>query len=138
MKVLVAAVPTQRRRNDYSYLTTGELVYVQEPCATDMNNPEGGCGCGRGFAGMSSHRAGVAAKVVETELTLAEVREALRSSMEAGGWLDRAWVSEEEADDIVDAHLAVITDLAEYFPMGAVIRRRIWDFFVDELHAEAL
>lgn len=126
MRVLVATDRTNGRLpGDYHYCVDGELVYMQDPCATDMQDPDGGCGCGRGFAGMNSHRATTTAMVVEAEFDRAQVREALRSSLEAGGWFDRRWCSQEMEDAFLDLALRRMTTIAEHFPLGSVVRRRI-------------
>src|SRR5258708_3521129 len=58
MKILVATGWTQGTNpSDYHYCVEGELVWVQEPCDRARADPDGGCGCGRGFAGAASHRA---------------------------------------------------------------------------------
>jgi len=45
MKILVATGLTQgMEANDYHYCIEGELVWIQEPCASGRNDPEGGCG----------------------------------------------------------------------------------------------
>ncbi|WP_439331120.1 DUF7715 family protein [Modestobacter altitudinis] len=35
----------------------GEFVFLEDVCRVDRQDPDGGCGCGRAFAGMNSHRA---------------------------------------------------------------------------------
>jgi|SRR6476661_1935988 len=58
MKLLVATARTQGARiNDYNWCIEGELVRIGEVCARDRAEPDGGCGCGRGFGGLNSHRA---------------------------------------------------------------------------------
>lgn len=109
---------------DYDHCVEGELVYIQEPCATDRRDPDGPCGCGRGFAGMNSHRATTTARVVESSLSGRDLREALRSSLAAGGWLDPAYVSKQDAAAIVTDYLALMCAVAGQFPVGSVIRRR--------------
>src|SRR4029078_10624020 len=87
MKVLVATSETQgQRANDFSYCVEGELVTVGLVCAIDRRNPDGGCGCGRAFAGLSSHLATTTAKVKEVDLSEADYVEALRSSLAQQGW----------------------------------------------------
>jgi hypothetical protein len=74
MKILVATALTQgNASNDYHYCVEGELVWIQEPCDRDRKNPDGPCGCGRGFAGAASHKATTTAAVVESEMTREEV-----------------------------------------------------------------
>ena len=48
MKILVATGLTQGAEpNDYHFCVEGELVWIQEPCTSGRDNPDGGCGCGR-------------------------------------------------------------------------------------------
>ena len=131
MRVLVATHRTNGDApRDYNFRVEGELVYMQGPCASDLRDPDGPCGCGRGFAGMSSHRATSTVLVVDTNLSLDEVRAALRSSLEAGGWLDPAMCTSEAADAIADEHLQDVRRVAEHFPVGSVVRRRQTKYFV--------
>lgn len=58
MKILVATRLTQGASpDDYHYCIEGELVWLQEPCDREKNDPSGPCGCERGFVGARSHRA---------------------------------------------------------------------------------
>ena len=88
MKVLVATSRTQgARTTDYHWCVEGELVWVQHPCDRDLRRDPHSCGCGRGFAGLASHRATTTAMVKEIAwITLDVYVEALRESFEAGGW----------------------------------------------------
>ena len=118
IKVLVATGATQGlRASDYCHTVEGELVRVGEVCRKDRDDPDGGCGCGRGFAGLSSHRATTTARVAELPMVREEYVEAIRSGMQAQGWTPCACCSVDEADD-----------LAEYvagWPVGAVVERRL-------------
>ncbi|MCW2857768.1 MAG: hypothetical protein JWR52_3383 [Marmoricola sp.] len=131
MRVLVA---TDRSNGvepgDYTHCVEGELVYMQEPCASDLKNPDGPCGCGRGFAGMSSHRATTTALVTDSDLGREEIREALRSSLEAGGWLDPTICTADLAEAMVEESLHDVFRVAEHFPAGSVVRRRLSQYFV--------
>lgn len=133
MRILVATHQTNGTvPGGYDHCVEGELVYMQEPCASDLRNPDGPCGCGRGFAGTNSHHATSTAMVVESDLTLAEVEEALRSSLEAGGWLDPAFCTAELAREIVDEVCGDMRHVAQHFPVGSVVRRRISKYYVGE------
>jgi hypothetical protein len=121
MKILVATGLTQGMEvNDYHYCIEGELVWIQEPCDRDRRNPDGPCGCGRGFAGAASHRATTTAIVVESEMTPAEMVLAFETSLGDGGW-PTAW-----ARDVTDENL----ELAGRLPTGTVIERRLDAFCV--------
>jgi hypothetical protein len=118
MKVLVATARTQGSRpNDYHWCIEGELVRIGEVCARDRSDPDGGCGCGRGFGGLNSHRATTTAVVAEIPLTHEEYVEAIRSSLQQQGWDPCACCSEQEADDLA----ALVAD----WPVGAVVERRL-------------
>jgi hypothetical protein len=119
MKVLVATALTQGARvNDYDYCVPGELVWVQDPCDRDRRNPDGGCGCGRGFAGVASHRATTTAQIVEVDFPRHELIVAMQTSLSDGGW------PPDWAADIVDDNLTI----ASAFPVGTVIERRLDKF----------
>lgn len=115
---------------DYDFCVDGELVYMQEPCGRDLRDPEGGgCGCGRGFAGANSHRATTTAVVTQSVLSEPEVREALRSSLKAGGWADPRVFSAEDVDRLLDEILADVGAVTSRFPVGTVVRRHLWRFY---------
>jgi len=66
MKVLVATERTQGDlAGDYDYCVPGELLWLPMVCDADRRDPSGGCGCGRGFGGLTSHRATTTGEVVE-------------------------------------------------------------------------
>ena len=121
MKILVATGLTQGTNpSDYHYCVEGELVWIQEPCDRDRRNPDGGCGCGRGFAGAASHRATTTAMVVESELTRGDLVLAYRTSLEDGGW------PAEWAEDVTDDVLELIAPLRP----GTIVVRKLDDFFL--------
>ena len=115
MKLLVATAQTQgERSNDFNYCVEGELVWIADSCLTDQRDPDGGCGCGRSFAGMSSHRATTTARVAELDIDFPHYAEALRASLKAQGYPTR--------DAIPFA--GELADIAAEFPTGAVLERR--------------
>ncbi|KAA0082832.1 hypothetical protein CIW52_16435 [Mycolicibacterium sp. P9-64] len=116
MKILVATALTQgMASNDYHYCVEGELVWIQEPCARGRDNPDGGCGCGRGFAGAASHRATTTAMVVESQMTPDDMVLAFETSLGDGGW-PTAW-----ARDVAHENM----ELAGRLTTGTVIHRRL-------------
>ncbi|HEY2225817.1 DUF7715 family protein [Actinomycetospora sp.] len=116
MKVLVATGQTQgTRRNDYHWAVESELVRIGEVCRKDRDDPDGGCGCGRGFAGLNSHRATTTARVADVPLTPDDYVEALRSSLHQQGW-DPSHARDEAED---------LADLAVHWPVGTVLERRL-------------
>lgn len=121
MNILVATRHTQGYSpGDYHYCIEGELVWVQEPCARGRDDPDGACGCGRGFAGAASHRATTTAMVLESEMTRDEMVLAFKTSLDDGGW------PTEWAQDVADENL----ELANRLPAGTVIERRLDGFCV--------
>jgi hypothetical protein len=121
MKVLVATSDTQGQRgNDFSYCIEGELVTVGLVCAADEEDPDGGCGCGRAFAGLNSHKATTTAKVKDVELSEEDYVEALRSSLAQQGW---------PTEDV--GELATwLVQLVSTWPTGSVIERRLDDIYI--------
>lgn len=118
MNVLAATARTQGERlGDYHWCIEGELVRIGEVCARDQDDPDGGCGCGRGFGGLNSHRATTTAVVVDSPLTRDEYAEAIRSSLQQQGWDPCDCCARQEADDLI----AMVTG----WPVGAVVERRI-------------
>ncbi|MFD8499887.1 hypothetical protein [Amycolatopsis sp. NPDC059657] len=117
MKLLVATGQTQgMRTNDYNGCVEGELVFIGMACADDERNPDGECGCGRGFSGLSSSRASTTARVAELPgFTKAEYVEALRSGLGAAGY------ESELAPEIAESLL----DLIRFWPVGTVVERRL-------------
>ena len=83
MYVLVATKETQGDRgNDYGWTVEGELVFVP---TIECREPR--CGCSRGFAGVSSHRATTTAMVVDRpELDHDGYRDALFDAMTEQGY----------------------------------------------------
>lgn len=106
--------------DDYDHCIPGELVMLFPACA----NPR--CGCDRGFAGLSSHRATTTAFVDESDLTEADVRTALEASLRDGGWIDEPG---PDADALVDDAWADLHEVAAYFPAGTVIGRSDAKFY---------
>ena len=117
MKVLTATSRTQGQRgNDFHWCIEGELVHFGMVCAADRTDPDGGCGCGRAFAGLNSHRATTTAMIREIEgFTRGDYIEAIRSSLSQQGW-DPA-TAQDEADELI----GLIRD----WPAGAVAERRL-------------
>jgi hypothetical protein len=98
----------------------GELVRIDTPCATDRRDPDGGCGCGRAFAGLNSARPTTTARVADLPLSRADVTEALRSSLGQQGW-DSSWAAGEAGG---------LLDLVADLPVGTVLGRRLFEIVV--------
>ncbi len=116
MKVLVATNVRQGERvNDFHWCVEGELVWVGLACDTDRRNPDGGCGCGRGFGGLSSHRATTTARVAELPLSRDEYVQAVSSSLGEQGW------GAHHGAGIADELAALVAD----WPVGTIVERRL-------------
>lgn len=126
MRVLVATACTQGdRANDYNFCIEGELVRINEVCARDRGDPDGGCGCGRGFGGLNSHRATTTARVAEVPLSLEEYALAVESSLQQQGW-----------NPCPDCAMAEAVDLAALvlgWPVDSVVERRLDQLVVRSL-----
>jgi hypothetical protein len=119
MRILVATRETQGwRSDDYNFCIEGELVWIQQPCGRDLRDPDGPCGCGRGFAGAASHRATSTAMVVASDMTRQELVLAFKTSLADGGW------PAEWAEDVTKENLAI----AARWPAGTVVERRLDGF----------
>lgn len=119
MRVLVATVLTQGNRSgDYCYCVEGEPVWISEPCDRDRRDPNGGCGCSRGFAGAASHRTTTTARVADLSLTRDELITAMRMSLADGGW------PAEWAEAVIDDNLAI----ASVHATGTVIECEFDEF----------
>jgi hypothetical protein len=122
MKVLAATTRTQGdRSSDFSYTVDGELVYLGMVCDADERDPDSddACGCSRAFVGCNSHKATTTAEVVDLELERSDVAIAVGSSLHQGGW-----TAQEDAaavEEIVEEML----EIADSYPLGAVLRRRL-------------
>lgn len=121
MKMLVATSrPQGARANDYHHCTEGELVWIGLVCRKDRDDPDGGCGCGRGFGGLNSHRATTTALVADLPgFTRDDYVLAIRSSLATQGWPPSV------AEEIADGQL----DLASNYPAGTVLERRLDDIY---------
>jgi hypothetical protein len=119
MKILTATGASQGARdNDYVWTDEGELVWVEEACGWDRDDPDGGCGCGRGFFGLSSHAATTTALVRDLPMSRDDVVKAL------GGYYESAGYGTFDLDELakdVDALLAVV----ESWDVGTVVERRL-------------
>jgi hypothetical protein len=123
VRVVVATGRGQGGRdNDFNFCVEGELVLLGVICARDEADPDGGCGCGRSFSGLSSHRATTTAEVRDIDLTRADLLLAVQSYLEASGWAALA-LGDDPARALVDE----LIELGETFDVGTVLERRIDD-----------
>jgi len=119
MNVITATHISQGARSgDFDWAVEGELIMFGVVCARDETDPDGGCGCGRAFSGLSSHRATTTAVIRDLPLSRTDVQQALAGYYEAGGWgrIPAAEIA-DEVDDLLD--------LAARWPVGTVLERRL-------------
>lgn len=126
MHVLTATSRTQGQRlNDYTHAVEGELVRIDEPCARDRDDPDGGCGCGRGFSGMSSSRATTTVMVRDLPMTAAEYARAYADSLVSDGWLSANELTDETVAESLRAEVDQLLAIAASWPAGTVVERRL-------------
>ena len=116
MKTLTATDQTQGRPGDYHFCVEGELVIAPiKICDRDLADPNGlgGCGCGRGWAGLSSHRATTTAIVTDVDITFDDYVLAIEASLTTSGYQATVVIAEEMA--------AWMTALADDYPIGTVL-----------------
>jgi hypothetical protein len=116
VRVLVATRETQGERDDdYCWTVDGELVRL--PLA-DCANPA--CGCVRGFAGLSSHRATTTALIEEwSTLDPDRYAELIRADL-LDGFDDEG---DPEVEASIEEELDFLDTLLMLFPPGTVLQR---------------
>lgn len=123
MKVFVATASTQgERANDYHHCIEGELVRFSEVRARDRGDPDGHCGCRRGFDGLNSHRPTTTARIAEVSLSLADYALAFQSSEQDEGW--------NPCDDCAMSLAVDMAAMALPWPVGTVLERRLDELVV--------
>ena len=128
MKFLVATNRTQGDLgNDYTYCVPGELLWITDVCGRDRRDPNRGCGCGRGFGGLTSHRATTTAEVADLEVTEEDLRLAVRTSLSDQGWLPEQFSPADRAT-IVEDVIAEVQAIVGPLPVGSVVRRNLDEF----------
>jgi hypothetical protein len=124
MKLLTATREHQGERDgDFCHAIEGELVLLGFVCATDEANPDGGCGCGRAFSGMSSMRATTTAVVRDLDVSLDDVRLAVEGYYVSAGTGPDV-IGGAEFEEVVSATLVDLAEIAQV-PVGAVVGRRL-------------
>ncbi len=119
MKLLTATAAGQGGRdNDFNWTIEGELVWLGVVCATDEADPDGGCGCGRAFSGLNSHRATTTAQVRDLPLSQDEVIKALAAYLEAAGY-------GSVPASLLTAEVTEMLDIAASWDVGMIIERRL-------------
>jgi hypothetical protein len=125
MRLLTATREGQGERDgDFCHAVEGELVFLGEVCASDQNDPLGGCGCGRAFSGLRSQRATTTALVRDVSLTREDLELAVATRFAADG------ITSETIGDLEYAELFIDTvdELIRFgaaWPERTVVRRTL-------------
>lgn len=123
MKILTATCRTQGEHpGDYFWCVEGELVMPSAfICDRDAESPNGGCGCGRGWSGLSSQRGTTSAVVSDlAEVTRADYVETIATALELQRWTN------EEATTTADR----MAEIATSYPIGTVLGHRLYDLYI--------
>ena len=125
MKLLTATRERQGERDgDFCYAVEGELVLLGLVCATDERDPDGGCGCGRAFSGMSSMRATTTALVRDLDVFIDDVKLAVEGYHVSSG-LGPDLIGGAEYADLAAETVVGMEEIAAALPVGAVVGRRL-------------
>ena len=117
MKHLVSTIKTQgERKNDFNHTEPGEILTFPTEC--DGEAIDGGCGCRRSLSGVITHKATTTFKVVENDVDIVAVITKYYNTVMAGIFTDA------EIGDCVDDDVDMLSTIAEYFPVGAIVERR--------------
>ena len=125
MKLLTATGERQGERDgDFCFAVEGELVLLGYVCATDRDDLDGGCGCGRSFSGMSSMRATTTALVRDLDVSFDDVRLAVEGFYVSAG-MGPDVIGEREFTEMLAETLIEMAEIADAVPVGAVVGRRL-------------
>jgi hypothetical protein len=125
MKLLTATRERQGDQDgDFCHAIEGELVLLGLVCATDEADPDGGCGCGRAFSGMSSMRATTTALVRDLDVAIDDVKLAVEGYYVSAG-MGPDVIGGAELTEMVAETLIEMAEVAEAVPVGAVLGRRL-------------
>lgn len=138
INVLVSTTVTQGAApGDFCWVPEGELVArYGMVCASER--PDGsGCGCGRAFAGFTTHKSTTTAMVARVDLTEAAWRAALHQTLVDTGWA--RWSTAGEVAEWIDELVAIDLRSAAQMAPGTILGRlaynepdgTIQDMFLD-------
>lgn len=74
------------RPDDFSWVDEDELVIFPLECDRDRGRADGGCGCARSFAGLTSRCSTTTAKVADLDMSRDQYIDAILASMTGAGW----------------------------------------------------
>jgi hypothetical protein len=125
MRLLTATRERQGERDgDFCHAIEGELVLIGFVCSDDEADPDGGCGCGRAFSGMSSMRATTTALVRDLDVSFDDARMAVEGYYVSAG-MGPGVLGEVEFTAMVAETLMQLAEIADALPVGAVVGRRL-------------
>jgi hypothetical protein len=125
MKLLTATHERQGERDgDFCHAIEGELVLLGFVCATDEADPDGGCGCGRAFSGMSSMRATTTALVRDLDVSQDDVRLAVEGYYVSAG-MRADVIGRRGFDELMEDAFGQMVGIGLSLPVGAVVGRRL-------------
>ena len=125
MKLLTATREGQGERDgDFFHAVEGEVVILGEVCATDQDDPLGGCGCGRAFSGLLSRRATTTALVRDLDLSCEDLEFAIAARFASHGITARTIGDLEYAELFIDTVDELIRFGATW-PERTVVRRTL-------------
>lgn len=121
-KVLVSTTVSQGQApGDFCWVPDGELV-ARYGMVCDDERPDGsGCGCGRSFAGLTTHKGTTTAMVIESTMTENQWRAALHQTLVDTGWAE--YMPAEDLAGVIDEVAALDLYAAAALPVGAVLGR---------------
>jgi len=125
MKLLTATRERQGEQDgDFCFAIEGELVLAGFVCAEDEADPDGGCGCGRAFSGMSSMKATTTALVRDLDVSFDDARLAVEGYYVSAGTGPDV-IGTREFAQLVAGTLGEMAEIARALPVGAVVGRRL-------------
>ncbi|MGY1823614.1 DUF7715 family protein [Geodermatophilus sp. SYSU D00079] len=127
MKLLTATYTGQGEQDgDFCSAVEGELVLVGDVCAADQADPDpdGGCGCGRAFTGLSSHRGTTTALVRDLDFSAEDLHLAVETHLAASGFGPEL-LGDEDFADLVEETVREAVAFARWWPVGTVLGRRL-------------
>jgi hypothetical protein len=116
MRVLVATdIGQGDQPGDYSWTLDGEIVMLP---ILECGDPER-CGCGRAFAGMTSHKATTTALIVEDK----RISPGRLADLIGDAWLDQGYVRTDDWREAMVQEVEIIQRITGTFGLGFVVGR---------------
>ncbi len=122
INVLVSTTVSQGAvPGDFCWVPEGELVARYGMVCSDERPDGSGCGCGRAFGGLRTHKSTSTAMVVERDMTEAEWRAELHRTLVDTGWAK--WTPADELAEWIDELVQLDLRSAAQIPVGTVLGR---------------